>query len=1049
VSAYSGTTLIIYPIINISGTFSGNTIVYNINLNPVDGGAIGTGPTGAVGRDGVLFSSRTITQWNSNPVNVNGTETLVIGTKLSYIPGNTIVVVSQTDYTHYFQGIVQSYSETTGSITINPVLFISGSNNFPYEYYNVNINPTLWINATGPTGNTGAAGRTGPTGPTGPRGIEGSATNTGATGIIGPTGPYTKTSILIGAGAPDENISLTGDIFINNPNGVLYNKSVYTWSALSSSGQRKWVSISNSTDGLTFAAVTETEIYISTDRGTTWSLRAFPAAATGSRLFRAISISSTAQYMYACATNLIPDPTYGADGFLTGDYIWISHNYGSTWNPISVKRRIQPVPTRTEMGEWTSISTSSDGSIVIASMYNGFLGIPTPFEGGNIYVSTDYGLTFDFVFRSVGTGSRWQKVAISANGLVMAAAEWDDVAATTSGSIITSVNGGRSWVNAYPEAGSIALSSDGTKFVSASLMGTTAYASGNIITATYGSGTWTATARTAAGQRKWADIVLSADGTKIYADASGADIWYSPDFGSTWAAVNAGVKAWSSITQAGNSAVFATVTSDYIYMNSSWVREMSILGPTGSLGNTGKDGSQIYYQAGLPPANTGTYNDTFINTLVGDIYSFRAQWALSRQADVTRSLAASSDCSIIYAANELAEYYTGYSTFYYKSVDYGVSWVPSFRTQKRPQVNAVVRCSSDGNTVYALDLSGTISSGIYYWLYKNGSRIRNTNINEAVSSIGMACSADGIYITIWSGTTIRVSTSGGAFFGTGGTLPANVNATYNPICISNNGGVQYGILQNNKIYFTDNVWTSRSEITPSTGVTGTFSNIACNTDGTRLIVSENPGYIWTSANGGLNWTQQTGSGYRKWTNVASDSTGQYLSAIDTSGGYIWTSVNYGVSWNSWPNTIGSLNSGYSSSWLHLVSSADGRNLVAADTYRIYTRINPESLTSNWIYKINTMLGTTGTTFQRGTGTTSSNPIPTPPSYSTTFSPAFTTTPIVTVTPLYDKGPVFLTVPYVSPEGFTPSAFNMIASGATPPYGPTGSLVYSWHAVARP
>jgi hypothetical protein len=762
-------------------------------------------------------------------------------------------------------------------------------------------------------------------------------------------------------------------------------------------------------------------------------------------------MSSTAQYMYACATNLIPDPTYGADGFLTGDYIWTSHNYGNTWNPISVKRQIQPVPTRTEKGEWSSISTSSDGSKVVASMYNGFNSLPTPVVGGNIYVSDDYGLSFDYQvsYPTILRSKYWQKVAISANGLVIAAAEYDNISGITPGTIITSITNGATWVNAYAEAGSIALSSNGNKLVSASLMGTTANGSGNIITATYGSGTWTATARTAPGQRKWADIILSADGTKIYADASGAGIWYSPDFGSTWEIVNADDRAWSSITQAGNSAVFATATSDYIYMNSSWVREMSILGPTGSVGNTGKDGSQIYYQAGLPPANTGTYNDTFINTDVGDIYSFKAQWALSSQAsDATLSLAASSDCSIIYAANNFG-FGNQFFTRYYKSVDYGVSWAPSFRTQKRPQANAVVRCSSDGNTVYALDLSGTISSGITYWLYKNGSRIRNTNINEAVSSLGMACSADGIYITIWSGTTIIVSTTGGAFIATGTTLPAIVNATYNPICMSNNGGVQYGILQNNKIYFTDNVWTSRSEITPSTGVTGTFSNIACNTDGTRLIVSENPGYIWTSANGGLNWTQQTGSGYRKWTNVASDSTGQYLSAIDTSGGYIWTSVNYGVSWNSWPNIVGSFNSGYSSSWLHLVSSADGRNLVAADTYRIYTRINPQSLTSNWVYKINTMLGTTGTTFQRGTGATRGDPIPTPPSYSTTFSPAFTTTPIVTVTPLYDKGPVFLTVPYVSPEGFTPAAFNMLASGATPPYGPTGNLVYSWHAVAPP
>jgi hypothetical protein len=175
---------------------------------------------GPTGKDGVNFASTTVSRWTSNPVAIGGTETLVIGTKLSYIPGNTILVVSQTDYSHYFQGIVQDYSATSGSVTINPILFLNGSANFPFEYYNVNINPANWVNITG---STGTAGPIGPTGVTGPQGI---ATNTGATGTLGPTGPYTKTTVFVGVGAPQESTGLTGDIFINNVNGTLYNKSI-------------------------------------------------------------------------------------------------------------------------------------------------------------------------------------------------------------------------------------------------------------------------------------------------------------------------------------------------------------------------------------------------------------------------------------------------------------------------------------------------------------------------------------------------------------------------------------------------------------------------------------------------------------------------------------------------------------------------------------------------------------------------------------------------------------------------------------------------------
>ena len=174
-----------------------------------------TGPTGSTGvkgdpgPSGDIFSSITTDLWTSTPVGgcgglcAGGVETLVFGSGLSYIPGNSVVVVSSTDSNLFFQGRVINYDVVTGSMIIC-ITYVNGGPSFPSNYYLVNLNPldgkigptgisgySTNTGATGPAGgstNTGATGSIGPTGHTGPMGPMGYATNTGATGYTGYTG---------------------------------------------------------------------------------------------------------------------------------------------------------------------------------------------------------------------------------------------------------------------------------------------------------------------------------------------------------------------------------------------------------------------------------------------------------------------------------------------------------------------------------------------------------------------------------------------------------------------------------------------------------------------------------------------------------------------------------------------------------------------------------------------------------------------------------------------------------------------------------------------
>ena len=175
---------------------------YIININPLDGteGAQGStgktgstgsqGKTGPTGMSGDLFTSETVSNWMSDPVTIGGSETLTISPGLSFTPGNSVVVVANTNTSHLFQGQVLTYNTLTGSIEIS-ITSVQGSATFDSDIYTVNLNPLDGIQGpTGAQGYTGASGSTGQTGATGATGLQG---ETGATGQTGSTGSQGKT----------------------------------------------------------------------------------------------------------------------------------------------------------------------------------------------------------------------------------------------------------------------------------------------------------------------------------------------------------------------------------------------------------------------------------------------------------------------------------------------------------------------------------------------------------------------------------------------------------------------------------------------------------------------------------------------------------------------------------------------------------------------------------------------------------------------------------------------------------------------------------------
>src|SRR5258708_7314595 len=76
---------------------------------------------------------------------------------------------------------------------------------------------------------------------------------------------------------------------------------------------------------------------------------------------------------------------------------------------------------------------------------------------------------------------------------------------------------------------------------------------------------------------------------------------------------------------------------------------------------------------------------------------------------------------------------------------------------------------------------------------------------------------------------------------------------------------------------------------------GGYNSIASSADGTRLAAVG--GFIYTSTNSGVNWTQSTNAPFGGWVSIASSADGARLAAV-VSGGGIWTSTNSGGNWTN-------------------------------------------------------------------------------------------------------------------------------------------------------
>jgi sugar lactone lactonase YvrE len=408
-----------------------------------------------------------------------------------------------------------------------------------------------------------------------------------------------------------------------------------------------------------FVAVPNSDIFVSTDLGNSWSVRAAASNVVGTG-----NNSNWNVLDMSANTAIVAVATYNVG------YIYTSVDYGYNWSKSSL------LTPSTSFG-WGGLTVSKDGLRITAAINN-----------GTVWTSPDSGSNWstmsNFVYQTWGLAAI--KCSYNGSNAIGNGGPSQPVQITS--------NGGQTWVSqtmfgsdaGYPN--SAAISSNGSTMI---VMDNGGYPN---LSTNYGT-TWTKV--TSFGSVNGASpMAMSYDGTFMMVAAYNTTPYISSNSGSTWSALSAaGSQQWCSLAMSSNgSNILLLVNGNsnaFLSTNrgASWTTNTVIAaGLNGwfKAASMSMDGTRMF--AALQ--NGGIY----VSSNSG------AAWVLS-------TAGTSNWTGVSCSANGeqvLATVYDGYPLI---SMDGGVSWAT--QTSQRSAQYGSATVSGDGSTMYA----GYQSSGAY------------------------------------------------------------------------------------------------------------------------------------------------------------------------------------------------------------------------------------------------------------------------------------------------------------------------------------------------
>jgi hypothetical protein len=590
-----------------------------------------------------------------------------------------------------------------------------------------------------------------------------------------------------------------------------------------------------------------------------------------------------------------------------GDSIYTSSNSGVTWSE-----------TAAPINYWTSVASSADGVNLAAVIF-----------GGPIYVSPDAGSTWQ---ATDTPANYWTSIASSLDGSKLTAVATQDTNGNL-GYIVNSDDFGVSWTLTSAPYGNwttVASSADGADLIAGRSDG------GGIYSSTDSGGLW---GWTGAPDSLWVSVASSADGSRLIATDTTA-LYTSTNFGGTWTFTSAPFYPWAAVASSADGTKLTAAANSDQFGNPGWIYTSPDAGATWVQHGPGAnwlaiassaDGSNLIASSdqGVFVLSTSSSRVPIIDqqpvsqtvsaglSVTFDVAAFGAlplsyQWEFSGSPlpGATNSTLAQSNVSLANSGNYAVivsnTFGTVVSSNAVLTVIPSATIVPNQWTLASAPTNfewSSVAASADGTKLVAaaVAISGPYAGRPVGPIYSSADSGVTWNVTSAPLEpwTSIASSADGTRLVA---------------------IASDYSYEYpNPIYISADSGASWQLA--------------------SAPTSQYWSSVACSADGTKLAVTaQNPYSIYTSSNSGAAWTV-TSAPHVGWQAIASSADGTKLVAASQetgSTGSIYTSSDSGTNWT--------LTDAPSESWVSVASSSDGTRLAAVpgDSITGFVWTSPDS-----------------------------------------------------------------------------------------------------------
>ncbi|MEI6238293.1 MAG: hypothetical protein WCP15_02015, partial [bacterium] len=614
-----------------------------------------------------------------------------------------------------------------------------------------------------------------------------------------------------------------------------------------------------------------------------------------------------------------------------GEKIYTSTDGGLNW--IS----------RDSVRSWTAVSSSADGSKLVAVD-----------SGGYIYTSSDSGISW----APHGSAMAWQAVVSSSDGKRIMATVRD-------GEIYISKNYGQSWtVSNSPVLNwkAISSSADGMKAVAVADQG-------QIYSSLDGGLNWSVS--TSSPSERWNSVSSSADGKYVVAGVYGGRIYNSSDYGNTWILSNNydglvwalggnHFYSWQKVSSSADGKyIFASIYGGNIYSSSdygdTWV--LSESSPSiawtaitnsadGNISAGVSYGGKIYVLKKYPE----NFSIDAINPANKSVLSSWSPY-ISWGAAVTCQYAMDGDSfattSCLDNGANIPRPSIGNHTLHIKGIDANGNIILKNSDFSFVMGNIILRIFYNNTNSWVprvtWDESGSASLKSCLYSYDNWDNSIIADCAKNGTDILPPAGTGSYYLYIKTiDTNDHEANSSLAFSYTSGTWEAkDETRNWFALTSSSNGMKLAAVVIGGNIYTSADGGLNWSPRGPSNGWYG----IASSADGSKLIAVGNYA-LYISSDSGDSWTPR--GSYLNWFGAASSADGQRLYATDYSG-KIYRSSDYGVTWEVAGNSpLGQWSAiDCSSDGMKLVATPQGGHIYTSSDYGNTWSASPSSPSGNW------------------------------------------------------------------------------------------------------